>query len=618
MKKINILLIVLLAFSLVFPPSLLAEVVGTVTSIEGRVDKRTIGTSDYLPVVVGDEVSIGDALRTKSYSKAAVSFKDDSVLHIGDASQVEVKDYVIGEDGYRKTADIDLDRGKVRAVVAKTADLAPFNINTPNVMGTVKGSDIFVSFQQSATNVLVSEGTFNMIHTDFPDQLVAVEKGMTTQVPYNAPPKDPRAFLPVEKTNFEERTGSIIQNIEGVDPNAELTKAIVADVTGVVRVQPRGTQKWHAPMKSEVLNTGDRIETGKNGNIKLSFDNGLKIEMRPNTQLIITQLTRDPKTGNYNNEFESGYGKLVAQLQNMPPKSSFKVKTPHACCGVRGTIMYLEILPNMTKSFFEGGSGFVDDLINGTSTIINEGITFSIDGQGNTGQRGTTGEDRAGFGSQFGSDGGNVYGYTGDAPETGGDTTGGGDVPGDTPGSLGGEPGEDNTPFDDVKVELPVENTTPVPMVSITANIEGKMGFYDDGGSFIADDDDDSFLSATITAETTSPVWSGQTGVAITGELRSLDERNFFFGDVHGQGDDGGQLYDGFLAGTGHGETGDGVFSAIYIDGFGEAGNIFGLFQGTTYDEATGNFSALGEMFFSLRLILMMWILLKLKLSRGR
>ena len=271
MRLVKLSMVGVLSFLLIFPQSVFAEVVGTVTFIEGRVDCLSQGEERYIPLVAGDTISEGDTLRTKSYSKAEFTLDDDSIVRIAESTQMRVTDYAVDENGTRLSGEIDLDRGKLRAIVAKTPDLVPFNVNTPNAQGSVKGSDIFVSFQQSATSVMVSEGVFTMENPLYPGEDVDVAAGMTANVPYNAPPVDPRVFLPNEIEKLETVTGPTVRMIEGVSPDAECTNAIVSKVSGAVRVQPSGSKKWHATSKGEALNAGDRIETGETGRIQIHF-----------------------------------------------------------------------------------------------------------------------------------------------------------------------------------------------------------------------------------------------------------------------------------------------------------------------------------------------------------
>ncbi len=586
MKSIKLVVAVAVSLLLAFPMSVLADVVGTVTCIEGRVDRLDIEGDKYLPLVVGEDISVGDAIRTKSFSKMEISFEDNSVVQLGDSSQIRIKDYTVGDDGYRKSSAIDLDRGKIRAIVSKTPELTPFDINTPNASGFVKGSDIFVSFLQSSTNVLVTEGTFTMANPTFPDDRIDVNPGMTSLVPYNAPPKDPRAFLPSEKAKYEDAISPIVKKTEGVTEK-HFTKATVSKTSGEVRVQSKGTKEWKVVTKDVVLNVGDRVETGKTGNIQIVFDNGLIIELRPNTQLIIVKLNRNPKTGDYESIFESKYGKLIAKLQNKPATSTFQVKTPHAVCGIRGTIMYLDILPNATRSFFEGGEGFVADAATGTARIIQLGTTATTDGQGNTTESETTDEERSGFGSGFGSEGGDEYGYSGGG---GGDPAGDPDpdpAPAPDPAPVDPDPsgGDDPTGGDvgdnitnDIIVDLtnqeqivPVvindENTGPV---DVRADYNGTYGCY---GSFAADPE--SWVRGVISGSTSGAPWMGIYPAAFAGEYFNPNGLDLFWGELEGEGSDGGSIYGRMVGASGDAHGTETVLASLYVDPSNTTGWIF-------------------------------------------
>ena len=110
MKKIKIFFAIFVSLLLAFPPSALAEAIATITYIEGRADRLQQDGERYLPVVIGEEISVGDKIRTKSYSKAEITFADNSVVRLGDSSQIKVKEYEVDGEGRRKKGTIDLDR----------------------------------------------------------------------------------------------------------------------------------------------------------------------------------------------------------------------------------------------------------------------------------------------------------------------------------------------------------------------------------------------------------------------------------------------------------------------------------------------------------------------------
>ncbi|NQT22315.1 MAG: FecR domain-containing protein [Candidatus Omnitrophica bacterium] len=432
MKKTKIILALWLAVFLIIPPNVMAEAVGAITYIEGRVDIFSADGDRFIPAVVGDKVTSGDSIRTKSYSKAEITFDDESVVQIADTSKITVREYEIDEAGNRKKGVIDLARGRMRAVVSKAKDKTAFDVNTPNASGSVKGSDVFIGYQKSATSILVAEGILRTVNPQFPDETIDVGKGWAAYVPHNAPPQEPRAYLPAEKKAYESAISPDMKEAEGMIKGNEVTRATIVKLSGTVIIKPKGSTKQHMPTLNEVLNADDIIETKENGKIVISMDNGHFLTLKPNSQIIIKILSKDPDTGDYQNLFECKYGKVIAKLRKVKKNSSFEIKTPTVTCGVRGTIMYLEVLRGITKAFFEGGDGFVKGLSSGILQIIQAGKKTTVDADGNIGNpTDTTDEDRQDFGSGFGDEGGDEYGYSGTGDDTG--TTGTGD-----PGTTGG------------------------------------------------------------------------------------------------------------------------------------------------------------------------------------
>ena len=154
-----------------------SEDVGKVTYVEGRVDIFNPDSEIGSPLVEDEAVSIGDAIRTKSNSKAEIEFKDKSILRLAQNSKVEIEDYQLDKDNRRKRAAIKLERGKARAIIAKGPDSSPFDISTPNAKGTVKGSDIFTFYQAGSTNMLVAEGKLSIANIAHPEDTLVVPSG---------------------------------------------------------------------------------------------------------------------------------------------------------------------------------------------------------------------------------------------------------------------------------------------------------------------------------------------------------------------------------------------------------------------------------------------------------
>jgi len=591
-NKVCVSLMVCMALSL----GVHAEIVGRITYIEGRVDCLKDEAIGFTPGVIGQEMSVGDRIRTKSYSKAEVSFKDGSLIRIGGSSCAAIDRYELDNSGARVYGAIELDRGQMRAIVAKGKKSTPFDITTPNCSGTVMGSDVFIAFQRSSTSVLVAEGTFKTFNPEFPKEIVDVKRGKYLYLPHNAPPGDARVYLPMEKRSFESDTSPTVREIQTRFKDARITRALIVKLSGNVLIMPGDSKRWHTPVMNEVLNAGDKIVTEKNGRVEIALDNGHLMELRPKTQLMIKKLAKNAKTGDYDNLFECAYGKIRAKLVKVKDKSSFKVKTPTAICGVRGTIMYLVISRKLTKAFFEGGGGFIANLRTGDITNVDPGMSAYVGADGNVSDpKDTTDQERSEFGSDWGSDSGNndEYGYSKPDGTTAGEGTdvAVGDVGGDTVPEGGA--GTDNTPFEEIK---PDPGTTPAgtiidPSVEVPGAVTGNFKYQGRVVGSVSDG-----ISNLILPE---GLWSGTAVTEISGSYSFDDDMGIMFGRVNGSGMNGS--YSGYVNAAAGYLTGDdwrGAISALYINSDGEYGLLFGPLAGIHDESNEGVFSGSGMAVF--------------------
>ena len=154
-----------------------AAEVGKVTYAEGRVDILSPGSEKGVPATDGTLVNVGDAIRTKSNSKAEVRFYDKTVMRIAANSKVDIVDYQLDANNNRLSAEIKLERGKARTIIAKMKDAAEFKIDTPNAKGSVKGSDVVTFFQAGNSGMMVTEGTLSVFSTSHPKDVISVPAG---------------------------------------------------------------------------------------------------------------------------------------------------------------------------------------------------------------------------------------------------------------------------------------------------------------------------------------------------------------------------------------------------------------------------------------------------------
>ena len=144
-KNISISAIVL-ALLILFPLTAYAASVGNVTHVTGRVDITSPGEA-AVPANVGDEINENDIIRTKSKSKAEITFLDGNILRLAEETRVEIAEYMIEEE--QVVGILNLFRGKLQNIVSTLGKkYGPnkrnrFEVHTPTAVCGVRGTNFF-------------------------------------------------------------------------------------------------------------------------------------------------------------------------------------------------------------------------------------------------------------------------------------------------------------------------------------------------------------------------------------------------------------------------------------------------------------------------------------------
>lgn len=589
-KKVLIRIFTFSIVILLFSSCAHAAEIGRIKSLEGRVDILKSGTEMAIPAREGDVVFVGDAVRTKSNSKAEIVFNDNSVLRLAQNSKVTVNAYQLDEKARRTQAAINLDRGKIRAIIAKMPGPADFNIDTPNAHAVIRGSDIFTFYQAGNSGMLVNEGRLSVANIAHPADILVVPAGNSVLVPLDETPKGPRPYLDLEKRLHEQDTNPPpdISKREKVG----FVRGVVTGLSGDVTITPKGASTARPASMNDILGEGDGIETAVNGMIEIKFDNGNAINLKPNTKISLTKLIFDEKTGEYENLLELSIGKVRARVENLKGGSSFRVKTPTAICGVRGTIMYVEASPALTQAFFEGGNGFINSIISGNAANIGMGQNALADDKGNVSTPVfTSNEERMNFGEGW-DPGSGTEGYSAPEgaagnylynPDTG---TGGGGDPGAGagPGTPGGA--DPNQPAN-IPVTTVVTTTTTVTS-TLSGNFSGGFGTYDtELNDLILDCGD--ITNGVLTGD--GPLWVDPYAIALNADFthtQGFYDEDLWFADLSGTTSDGGAFL-GYSGGTKLGNSLKGLSYTIYVKPNGAGGYSAGYAKST---DLSGSLSA--------------------------
>jgi len=129
--------------------------VGTVVAVKGKAiidrDKRAIEAK------IKDSIFSNDTVSTLEASRAKMLFIDDSILTLGEKSNVVINEFVYSKDKGGKSI-INLIDGKMRTIVGKTN----FEVHTPTAVAAARGTmilfEISVKDGRKFTTIICQEG----------------------------------------------------------------------------------------------------------------------------------------------------------------------------------------------------------------------------------------------------------------------------------------------------------------------------------------------------------------------------------------------------------------------------------------------------------------------------
>ena len=186
MNRTKLLMGVLLLF-LIFPGLVFgAESVGKFSYIKGRVDITSPGESAR-PASVGDEVYVGDIVRSKSGSKAEITFMDGNVLRLAQSTRVKISDYMVGKEERRGI--LSLFRGKIQSIVKRVTGRIfgynqrnRFEVHTPTAVLGVRGTNFWASYLRGISYGLFMVGDGYCISRNRPDAIQYLGAGQSVTV----------------------------------------------------------------------------------------------------------------------------------------------------------------------------------------------------------------------------------------------------------------------------------------------------------------------------------------------------------------------------------------------------------------------------------------------------
>lgn len=156
----------------------------------------------------------------------------------------------------------------------------------------------------------------------------------------------------------------------------------LADFSGKVFVKISPAAEWTDAKKGQGLNQSDSVKTGDNTSAVLEFSNGSSVALKSNTEIIVEELVWDNVSKKVGINMTSGALRTIIKKMDAP--SEFKIRTPTAISGARGTIFYVVVFPSGTGVYVQEG------LIDFLNTISGETYTVYQGNGSNANSDGTT------------------------------------------------------------------------------------------------------------------------------------------------------------------------------------------------------------------------------------
>jgi hypothetical protein len=119
--------------------------------------------------------------------------------------------------------------------------------------------------------------------------------------------------------------------------------ARVKSSTGAAAIE-RGASRLPAAPGLQ-LNPGDRLVTGKDGRISLSFIDNTRFSVGPNSRIAINEFVYDRtrQQGKFLTQVDRGSLGIVSGHIAKSGRDAMKVRTPNSLLGVRGTRFIVEV-----------------------------------------------------------------------------------------------------------------------------------------------------------------------------------------------------------------------------------------------------------------------------------
>ncbi len=187
-RIVSLLIMAILTIAAAVPAAHAQNTVGTITQIQGAANIQrngaTIAAAPNMPVMLHDQISTG------ADGSLTIGLVDNSSLQLGASSTITIDSSVL-VNGVGAPSKVGLLNGDLHTVIlgAMRGSSTTFEVNTPNAIGAVRGTDWNEHYDTENhngcaknTRVAVDDGTVQVCNTENPPVCKDIHKGQKTEV----------------------------------------------------------------------------------------------------------------------------------------------------------------------------------------------------------------------------------------------------------------------------------------------------------------------------------------------------------------------------------------------------------------------------------------------------
>jgi hypothetical protein len=201
---------------------------------EGRVDLLKGGKVPAVPAKVEDPLELGDVVRTKSLSKAQLTFMDNTVVTISPESRLAIEEYLFDPVKGKRNAVLQLFQGLAYVVVSKLfkVEEPDFIVKTHTAIMGVRGTEVGIRLGPNSSTFLNFQGR-TCVGNVFPEVggTVCLDAMQGSAVQLGLPPTLPFEITAEDRKMFMNHLTSGVQKLAGTRQGLT-TSPLAASTTG--------------------------------------------------------------------------------------------------------------------------------------------------------------------------------------------------------------------------------------------------------------------------------------------------------------------------------------------------------------------------------------------------